>query len=140
MPTTDGNSPAQTGNNPKRKRTDGFSLSGLEVENVNDTPKTKKSVEITNTKPKNTTRSHCPPIFSFNVYIKGLVEDLEAKTPKITFKIKNVNKSRSGLVGRLIRRKARVRVPDQTSKRNTKSISSAISSQQINKIAMKSFS
>ena len=31
----------------------------------------------------------------------------------------------------LIRRKARVRVPDQTSKRNTKSISSAISSQQI---------
>ena len=31
----------------------------------------------------------------------------------------------------LIRRKARVRVPGQTSKRNTKSISSAISSQQI---------
>ena len=48
----------------------------------------------------------------------------------------------------LIRRKARVRVPGLTSKRNTKSISSAISSQQIsgknsecqNKIAIKSFS
>ena len=47
----------------------------------------------------------------------------------------------------LIRRKARVRIPGQTSKRNTKSISSTISSQQIsgktlriNKIAMKTFS
>ena len=47
----------------------------------------------------------------------------------------------------LIRQKARVRVSGQTSKRNTKSISSAISSQQIsgknfeckNKIAMKKF-
>ena len=39
--------------------------------------------------------------------------------------------SRRGLVGRLIRRKSRVQVPGQTSKRNTKSISSAISSQQI---------
>ena len=38
----------------------------------------------------------------------------------------------NGLVGsRHIRRKARVRVPGQTSKRNTKNISSAISSQQI---------
>ena len=44
----------------------------------------------------------------------------------------------------LIRRKARVRAPGQTSKQNTKSISSAISFQQISdsktKIAMKSFS
>ena len=41
---------------------------------------------------------------------------------------------RRGLVGSVlayIRRKARVRVPGQTLKRNTKSISSAISSQQI---------
>ena len=58
--------------------------------------------------------------------------------------------NRRGLEGSvwLIRRKARVRDPGQSSKQNTKSISSAISSQQISgknsenkiKIAMKSFS
>ena len=53
---------------------------------------------------------------------------------------------RSLVVCWLIRRKATVRAPGQTSKRNTKSISSAISSQQIsgktlrvNKSVMKKF-
>lgn len=41
--------------------------------------------------------SFCPPIFLYNVNIKHLVEQLEAKTPKIVFKIKNVNKHKSKL-------------------------------------------
>ena len=39
----------------------------------------------------------CPPIFLYDVNIKGLSEQLEAKTPKIHFKIKNVNKHKSKL-------------------------------------------
>ena len=54
------------------------------------------------------------------------------QVPKNQLEILNHNRVRRGVVGSvLIRRKAKVRVPGQTSKRNTKSISAAISSQQI---------
>ena len=36
-----------------------------------------------------------PPIFLFDIYIRSLADQLEAKTPKITLKIKNVNKHKS---------------------------------------------
>lgn len=52
-------------------------------------------------KPDNVKRpsrnSFCPPIFLHNVNIGRLVEQLEAKSPKIDFKIKNVNKYKSKL-------------------------------------------
>lgn len=44
-----------------------------------------------------TGKKYCPPIFLYNVNIQHLVRQLEAKTPKILFKIKNVNKNKSKL-------------------------------------------
>ncbi len=39
----------------------------------------------------------CPPIFMYNVNVQSLVKQLESKTPKIHFKIKNVNRTKSKL-------------------------------------------
>lgn len=44
-----------------------------------------------------TRRTFCPPIFLYNVNITHLVAQLEAKSPKIIYKIKNVNKQKSKL-------------------------------------------
>ena len=66
-------------------------LGELDIENV-------AAVKSSGAKPKNSSagktipaKSLCPPIFLYNVDIKRLVDQLEAKTPKIEFKIKNVN-------------------------------------------------
>lgn len=76
-------------------------LAGLEIEN--NKPDNTNNPDSTN-KPDNTkvgkepnTRknSFCPPIFIYNVNIKHLVAQLEAKTPKINFKIKNISKEKS---------------------------------------------
>lgn len=42
-------------------------------------------------------KAFCPPIFLYNVNITRLVQQLEAKSPKIDFKIKNVNSFKSKL-------------------------------------------
>lgn len=39
----------------------------------------------------------CPPIILYNINIKHLVDQLETREPKVSFKIKNVNKSKSKL-------------------------------------------
>lgn len=44
-----------------------------------------------------TGKRFCPPIILYNVNIKALVDQLEARTPKISFKIKNVNRHKSKL-------------------------------------------
>lgn len=44
-----------------------------------------------------TRQTFCPPIFLYNVNITHLVSQLEAKSPKIIYKIKNVNKQKSKL-------------------------------------------
>ncbi|KAI8115023.1 Nucleic-acid-binding protein from transposon X-element [Lucilia cuprina] len=45
--------------------------------------------------PTEAKRKFCPPIFLFDQNIKALAAQLEARTPKIHFKIKNVNRRKS---------------------------------------------
>ena len=71
--------------------------SGLEIENAEDCPKQRREDKAPRATIKNAKKTFCPPIFLFDVNIKRLVDQLEAKTPKITFKIKNVNKKKSKL-------------------------------------------
>lgn len=78
-----------------------FSILGdLEIESDNaaalasDRSKLKNSSKTVNN-PTRTT--FCPPIFLYNVNIKLLVDQLQARTPKINFKVKNVNKNKSKL-------------------------------------------
>ena len=88
-------------NDPSRQNR--FSiLADLEIENVGHVDNVKRS----NNKEANgecnkslgsAGKMFCPPIFLYDVNIKGLSEQLEAKTPKIHFKIKNVNKHKSKL-------------------------------------------
>lgn len=122
LPSTSNNSSARPlGNDTKRKRLDalttqtdidisrlGFdpnnqnrfaALAGLNIEGVPHPTNSKKKkpdaatpVESTHTKPQ-----LCPPIFLFDANIKSIVEQLEAMTPKIYFKIKNINKYKSKL-------------------------------------------
>ena len=89
MPAPDENSSIQADNNPKRKRIDGFSptnidvtqldenrfalLSGLEVENVEGSPRTKNQLNSPPQSPKIRTGHYCQPIFLFNANIKRLV-------------------------------------------------------------------
>ena len=79
-------------------------LADLEIENVghdknvrrnNNTYVNGASVSEKPMGPAN--RTFCPPIILYNVNIKGLSEQLEAKSPKIHFKIKNVNRQKSKL-------------------------------------------
>lgn len=75
-------------------------LADLEIENDNAATMAANRINANNltksdNKPKRST--YCPPIFLYNVNIKHLVDQLEARTPKITFKIKNVNRSKSKL-------------------------------------------
>ena len=72
-------------------------LAGLEIENAEDCPKQRREDKAPRATIKNAKKTFCPPIFLFDVNIKRLVDQLEAKTPKITFKIKNVNKKKSKL-------------------------------------------
>lgn len=77
-------------------------LADLEIEtNIADKNVTNNTVKGDTTTAKKTkgsaTNPFCPPIFLYNVNIKRLVVDLEAITPKITFKIKNVNQHKSKL-------------------------------------------
>lgn len=68
-------------------------LAGIEIENV---PKTTSPGEKVSVGPgTQTSKAFCPPIFLYNTNIKSLVEQLEAKTPKIVFKIRNVSKHKS---------------------------------------------
>lgn len=73
-------------------------LAGLEIENLETEENVNKPESTIAGKSKNNKRkTFCPPIFIYNVNIKRLVEQLEAKTPKIEFKIKNVSKEKSKL-------------------------------------------
>lgn len=74
-------------------------LAGIEIENVSaaTTSHDKKQADPVADTPKVGKNSFCPPIFLYNVNIKKLVEQLEAKIPKIIFKIKNVGKYKSKL-------------------------------------------
>lgn len=79
-------------------------LADLEIEN---TPYSSKvtthnntvnaTTNVTKNPPGSINKSFCPPIFLYNVNIKHLIQQLEAKSPKIFFKIKNVNKQKSKL-------------------------------------------
>lgn len=74
-------------------------FAGLEIENIpsnSQLPKKKPQPEK-ETAPKREKITFCPPIFLFNVNIKGIADQLEAKTPKVSFKIKRVNKNKSKL-------------------------------------------
>lgn len=71
-------------------------LGELDIENnppIKSNPVNKETQKSTND--KTSTKSWCPPIFIYNVNIKTLVQQLQSKTPAITFKIKNINKNKS---------------------------------------------
>lgn len=74
-------------------------LAGLDIQNVQHTANLRKKKPDATTTPVATSgkKSLCPPIFLFDVNIKLLVDQLEAKTPKIFFKIKNINNHKSKL-------------------------------------------
>lgn len=120
MSSTSNLPPILNGNEPKRKRLDGATtttdiditglaydpdnqnrfalLSGLDIQNVQHASNSrKKKPQSSATSAAPTKKTLCPPIFLFDVNIKLLVEQLEAKTPKIFFKIKNINKHKSKL-------------------------------------------
>lgn len=72
-------------------------LAGLEIENI---PSTSGQVRVDTSSTDNIIsqrKSFCPPIFLQNVNMKHLIKQLEEKTPKITFKVKNVSKYKSKL-------------------------------------------
>lgn len=74
-------------------------LADLDIQNdnasVKDAERKKHGKSTSNEKPSRP--SFCPPIFLYNVNIKHLVDQLEARSPKIIFKIKNVNRVKSKL-------------------------------------------
>lgn len=71
-------------------------LADLEIENVEIKESVKNPVGINNGKGNVVKKnSFCPPIFIRNVNIKRLVDQLNSKSPKIDFKIKNVSKEKS---------------------------------------------
>lgn len=68
-------------------------IENVEVDNSSNIQIAPRSQRVEPAKKK----SFCPPIFLHNVNIKRLVQQLEAKSPKIDFKIKNVSKTKSKL-------------------------------------------
>lgn len=75
-------------------------LANLEIENDKVAKQAANNLKTktdnrNDSKPAKT--AYCPPIFLYNVNIKHLVDQLEARTPKILFKIKNVNRNKSKL-------------------------------------------
>lgn len=60
------------------------------INNRNNNTRTKENGSLAN-------KTFCPPIIMYNVNVKLLVEQLEARTPKINFKIKNINRHKSKL-------------------------------------------
>lgn len=71
-------------------------LGELDIENnpqIRSLPVPKESQKTGSDKVR--TVSWCPPIFIFNVNIKTLIDQLQAKIPTNTFKIKNINKNKS---------------------------------------------
>ena len=70
------------------------------IENDNAATKAAERKQLGKSTPSNdkpARQSFCPPIFLYNINIKHLVDQLEARIPKIVFKIKNVNRSKSKL-------------------------------------------
>lgn len=74
-------------------------LAGIEIENVagTATPQQRTTGGPGAQTTKAGMKSYCPPIFLYNTNMKGLIEQLEAKTPEIKFKVKNVSKYKSKL-------------------------------------------
>lgn len=72
----------------------------LEIESVHHSNIAGKKPENSGTgaaETRETANSFCPPIFLHNINIKQLVDQLNVKIPKITFKIKNVSKNKCKL-------------------------------------------
>lgn len=83
-----------------------FSILGeLEFENVDPSPTTtitEKSTGVPAAAAKTTTttptsKSFCPPIIIYDTNVKNLIQQLEDKSPKITYKVKNVGKNKCKL-------------------------------------------
>lgn len=74
-------------------------LADLEIPIENNVSRkgTRNPSSLPNEHTATTGKSFCPPIFLYNVNIKRLVQQLEEITPKILFKIKNVNQHKSKL-------------------------------------------
>lgn len=72
-------------------------LGELEIETDIAATSAAERIKLKNATNKTTKPTFCPPIFMYNVNIKHLVNQLEARSPKILFKIKNVNRNKSKL-------------------------------------------
>lgn len=76
-------------------------LGDLDIESTpsssNQHKTNKDSTTNTSEKQPPTRKAFCPPIFLHNVNVKLLVEQLGARTPPITFKIRNVSRNKSKL-------------------------------------------
>ena len=75
-------------------------LADLEIESNNTVTSAKRNniVNDERSQPmKPASKPFCPPIFLYNVNVGLLCQQLEAKTPKICFKIKNVNNHKAKL-------------------------------------------
>lgn len=72
-------------------------LGDLEIESSPTITKPEKVTAANKSEKPPSRKSFCPPIFLHNVNVKHFVDQLNSRTPPISFKIKNVNKTKSKL-------------------------------------------